>query len=117
MAPPSVSVSPNLHSVCNPGIRLHSSELQDFGLKIFSTRGGSQKAEGASKAAASDPESSIAHWEARLYPVNIRNADVNDTRETQTGEERRNALTPDGLNMAKFEECKVASGCSRRISK
>ena len=27
-----VSVSPNLHSVCNPGIRLHSSELQDFGL-------------------------------------------------------------------------------------
>ena len=42
-----------------------------------------QKDRGCQQGGASDPESSIAHWEAWLYPVNIGNADVNDTREAR----------------------------------
>ena len=76
-----ISCSPNLPCVRDPRILLYCSEQQDVELQIPSARGGGRKGWGCQQGGATDSESSIAHREACLYPINIRYTDVNDTGE------------------------------------
>ena len=76
-----ISCSPNLLSVCNPRSLQYCGEQQDVRLQIPSARSGGQKCCRCQQPGVMDSKSSIAHREACLHPINIRDMDVNGTGE------------------------------------